>query len=136
MKNKSRIITIVFGFVIMAVLTKSRAERAPAPAATSPTTSPATPAAAPVLVKSAAGETVLTFASAPVGKPLPEWSEAGVTFTLASPPEHSRAQGRITCFPHLKTDRHGILNAMANEQAIPVKAQIRGGAASVMLSLW
>ena len=60
----------------------------------------------------------------------------GVTFALASPLEHSRAQGRVMFFPHPKTDRRGILNAMANEQAIPVKAQIRGGAASVTLSLW
>lgn len=39
-------------------------------------------------------------------------------------------------FPHLKTERRGILNAMANEQAIPVKAQIAGGASSVTLVLW
>ena len=39
-------------------------------------------------------------------------------------------------FPHLKTDRHGILNAMANEQAIPVKAEIAGGASAVTLVLW
>ena len=42
-------------------------------------------------------------------------------------------------FPHLKTARRGILNAMANEQAIPVKAEIAGGgggATSVTLVLW
>ncbi len=39
-------------------------------------------------------------------------------------------------FPHLKTERRGIVNAMANEQAIPVKAQIKGGATSVTLVLW
>ena len=59
-----------------------------------------------------------------------------VTFTLASPLQHSKAQPRVMFFPHLKTDRHGILNAMANEQAIPVKAEISGGATSVTLVLW
>jgi hypothetical protein len=39
-------------------------------------------------------------------------------------------------FPHLKTDRKGILNAQANEQDIPVKAEIKGGASSVTLVLW
>jgi hypothetical protein len=79
---------------------------------------------------------VLTFASAPVGKPVTQWTEGGVTFALASPPQHSRAQGRIMFFPHLKTQRQGILNAMANEQAIPMKAEIDGGASSVTLVLW
>jgi hypothetical protein len=39
-------------------------------------------------------------------------------------------------FPHLKTNRRGILNAMANEQGIPVKAEIARGARSVTLVLW
>ena len=39
-------------------------------------------------------------------------------------------------FPHLKTERKGILNAMANEQSIPVKAEIKGGASAVTLVLW
>jgi hypothetical protein len=86
--------------------------------------------------KNAAGEVVLTFARATVGKPVPTWTEGDVTFTLASPPQRSKAQGRVMFFPHLKTDRKGILNAMANEQAIPVKAQIKGGASSVTLVLW
>jgi hypothetical protein len=88
------------------------------------------------LPKNAAGEFVLTFARATVGKPVPTWAEGDVTFTLASPPQRSKAQGRVMFFPHLKTDRKGILNAMANEQAIPVKAEIKGGASSVTLVLW
>lgn len=103
----------------------------------SPTTTPATaPADRPPPVKNASGEFVLTFPGAPVGKPAPTWIEGAVTFALAAPPKFSRAQGRVMFFPHLKTDRHGILNAMANEQAIPVKADIAGGATSVTLVLW
>ncbi len=93
-----------------------------------PTTAPAT--------RNAAGEIVLDFANAPVGKPYPSWTEGPVTFSLASPLQHSKAQPRVMFFPHLKTDRHGILNAMANEQAIPVKAEIAGGATSITLVLW
>jgi len=124
----------------LAVATGASAGRGEAVAsAPSASTAPATASAGQAPQKNAAGEIVLTFASAPVGKPLPTWQEGGVTFTLASPPQHSRAQGRVTFFPHLKTDRRGILNAMANEQAIPVKAEIAsggGGAASVTLVLW
>ena len=86
--------------------------------------------------KNAAGEVVLTFARATVGKAVPTWTEGDVTFALASPPQRSKAQGRVMFFPHLKTERKGILNAMANEQAIPVKAEIKGGASSVTLVLW
>src|SRR6185503_11460780 len=59
-----------------------------------------------------------------------------VTFSIAAAPQRSKAQGRVMFFPHLKTDRKGILNAMANEQDIPVKAEIKGGASSVTLVLW
>src|SRR3954469_954787 len=86
--------------------------------------------------KNAAGEVTLTFAGATVGKPLPKWTQGDVTFALASPPQRSKAQGRVTFFAHLKTDRKGLLNAMANEQAIPVKAEIKGGASAVTLVLW
>jgi hypothetical protein len=103
-----------------------------AAAASQPTTAPAGQARQ----RNVAGEIVLTFASAPEGRPLPSWTEGDVTFTLASSPQNSRAQGRVMFFPHLKTDRRGILNAMANEQAIPVRAEITGAAASVTLVLW
>jgi hypothetical protein len=86
--------------------------------------------------RNAAGEVVLTFADATVGKPVPTWTAGDVTFSLAFAPKRSKAQGRVMFFPHLKTDRKGILNAMANEQAIPVKAEIKGGATSVTLVLW
>ena len=86
--------------------------------------------------KNAAGEVVITFADTTVGKPVPTYTAGDVTFSLASAPQRSKAQGRVMFFPHLKTDRKGILNAMANEQAIPVKAEIKGGASSVTLVLW
>ena len=86
--------------------------------------------------KNAAAEVALNFADATVGKPVPAYTVGDVTFSLASAPQRSKAQGRVMFFPHLKTDRKGILNAMANEQAIPVKAAIKGGASSVTLVLW
>ena len=84
----------------------------------------------------ATGEIVVTFEDAPLGKAMPGYTKGGITFSLASPPQHSRAQGRIMFFPHLKTSHRGILNAMAKEQDIPVKAQIAGEASSVTLVLW
>jgi hypothetical protein len=84
----------------------------------------------------AAGEVVLTFADATVGKPFPTFTVGDVTFSLASAPQRSKARGRVMFFPHLKTDRKGILNAMANEQSIPVKAEIKAGASAVTLVLW
>jgi hypothetical protein len=86
--------------------------------------------------KKAASEVVLTFADATVGKPVSTYTAGDVTFSLASAPQRSKAQGRVMFFPHLKTDRKGLLNAMAHEQAIPVKADIKGGASSVTLVLW
>jgi hypothetical protein len=86
--------------------------------------------------RNAAGQVVLTFADAVVGKPVETWTAGDVTFSLAAAPQRSKARGRIMFFPHLKTDRKGILNAMANEQAIPVKAEIKGGASAVTLVLW
>jgi hypothetical protein len=91
---------------------------------------------APPPPRNAAGEVVLTFADAAVGKPVETWTAGDVTFSLASAPQRSKARGRIAFFPHLKTDRKGILNAMANEQAVPVKAEIKGGASAVTLVLW
>ena len=86
--------------------------------------------------KNASGEVVLTFADATVGKPVATWTAGDVTFSLASAPQRSKSQGRVMFFPNLKTDRKGILNAMANEQAIPVKATIKGGASHVTVVLW
>src|SRR6476659_7373954 len=70
----------------------------------------------------ATGEVVITFDKAETGKPVPSYTDKdrGVEFALARPPAKSRAAGRVMFFPHLKTDRKGILNAMADE-SIPVE---------------
>lgn len=83
-----------------------------------------------------AREITVDFEQATVGKPVPTWSDKGVVFSLASAPEKSKAAGRVMFFPYLSTDRKGILNAMANEQAIPVQAKFPAGASSVTLVLW
>jgi len=83
----------------------------------------------------AGAEIVIDFEQAPIGKPLTNWVEKNVTFTLAHQPRQSRAVGRVMFFPHLATNHKGILCAMANEQ-IPVQAHIPHGASSVTLKLW
>lgn len=79
---------------------------------------------------------VIDFERAEIGKPVPTWSDKGVVFSLAGEPTHSKAKGRVMFFPHLATNRKGILNAMANEQAIPLQAKFPDGASSVTLVLW
>lgn len=83
-----------------------------------------------------AGEVVIDFEKAEIGKPAPTWTDQGVVFELASPPARSKAVGRIMFFPHIATNHKGILNAMATEQAIPVQAKFPVEASSVTLVLW
>jgi hypothetical protein len=83
-----------------------------------------------------AEDIVIDFERAEIGKPTPTWTENGVVFSLAGPLTHSKAKGRIMFFPHLATNRKGILNAMATEQAIPVQATFPNGASAVTLVLW
>jgi hypothetical protein len=80
-------------------------------------------------------ELVIDFESATIGKPTPRWAEQGVTFGLAHQPKRSKAIGRISFFPHLGTNRKGIVNAMANE-AIPVRASFEKPVKKVMLVVW
>jgi hypothetical protein len=89
-----------------------------------------------VAVSARAEEIVLDFEQAEIGKPTPTWTEKGVVFNLAGPPAKSKAKGRIMFFPHLGTNRKGILNAMATEQSIPVQATFPNGASAVTLVLW
>jgi hypothetical protein len=86
----------------------------------------AAPAAEPV---------VITFDKAETGKPMASYTDQGVVFALARQPATSRAAGRVMFFPHLKTPRKGILNAMANEP-IPVEARFPRPASRVTLVLW
>ena len=83
-----------------------------------------------------AEEVVIDFEQAEIGKPTPEWTEKGVVFKLAGVPTRSKATGRIMFFPHLATNRKGLLNAMANEQAIPVQATFPSKVSAVTIVLW
>jgi hypothetical protein len=83
-----------------------------------------------------AGEIVIDFEQAEIGKPTPTWTEKGVVFNLAGPLTQSKAAGRIMFFPHLATNHKGVLNAMATEQAIPVQATFPNGASAVKVVLW
>ncbi len=82
-----------------------------------------------------AQDAVIDFESAQIGKPTPTWSDQGVTFELAHQPKKSKAVGRISFFPHLGTNRKGIVNAMAGE-AIPVRAKFETPVKKVHLILW
>lgn len=81
------------------------------------------------------GEVVVTFDKAETGKPVASHTEQDVVFAPAHPPAKSKAAARVMFFPHLKTERTGILNAMADEP-IPVEVRFPKPAASVTLVLW
>jgi hypothetical protein len=80
-------------------------------------------------------EVVIDFEQAEIGKPMTNWVEKGVVFTLARPPQQSKAAGRVMFFPHLASNRKGLLCAMATEP-IPVQASFPNGASSVTVVLW
>jgi hypothetical protein len=81
-------------------------------------------------------EVVIDFEQAEIGKPLPTWTEKGVVFQLAGPLSKSKAAGRVMFFPHIETNHKGLLNAMATEQSIPVKAVFPTGASTVTVVFW
>lgn len=64
------------------------------------------------------------------------WSDQGVDFTLARQPARSKARGRLMFFPHLPSGRQGILNAMADEQEIPVRVRFPRRASEVAIEFW
>jgi hypothetical protein len=80
-------------------------------------------------------ETVITFDKVETGTPIPSYKDKDVEFTLSRKPAKSKAAGRVMFFPHLKTDRKGILNAMADEP-IPVEIRFPKPVSSVTLELW
>jgi len=86
----------------------------------------------------APGETVVDFEKADIGVPMQKWEEHGVSFELGGPLQHSpAAKPRVMFFPHLATGHKGILNAMATDQAVPLKVTLPlGGASSVTVVLW
>src|SRR5919201_3763548 len=83
----------------------------------------------------AQGPVTITFDKVETGKPMPRYTDGGVVFALARQPARSKAVGRVMFFPHLKTPRKGILNAMANE-SIPVEVRFPKPVSSVTLVLW
>jgi len=104
-------------------------------------TTPPPPATQPVKQQdfpAKPGETVVTFEKYDVGKAIPKVEEKGLRFTLAWAPQKSNAVGRVMFFPHMYTEpeRKGILNAMANEQNIPLEGFLPMGASSVTLVLF
>lgn len=80
---------------------------------------------------------VVTFDKIEAGKPVASYTDQdwGVVFAPARPPAKSKASAKVMVFPHLKTDRRGILNAMADE-SIPVEVRFPKPASSVTLVLW
>jgi hypothetical protein len=83
----------------------------------------------------AAVPVVITFDRVETGKPMPNYTDSGVVFALAHKPTKNKSAGQVMFFPHLKTPRKGILNAMANE-SIPVEIRFPKPVSSVTLVLW
>jgi hypothetical protein len=83
----------------------------------------------------AADEVVITFPDVEVGKPVPSYTAKGVIFEPGGVLRRSAAKPRIMFFPHLLTEKKGILNAMANE-ALPVLIRFPDGASKVTLVMW
>jgi hypothetical protein len=81
------------------------------------------------------GPVIITFDKVETGKPMSSFTDQGVVFSLSRRPTTSRAAGKVMFFPHPKTPRKGILNAMANE-SIPVEVRFPKPVASVTLVLW
>jgi hypothetical protein len=80
-------------------------------------------------------EIIFTFDEAEVGKPLPSWTSMGIVFEPDGKLSRSKAKPRIMFFPHLKTEKKGVLSAMAAEP-IPVRIRFPEGASKVTLVLW
>jgi len=91
--------------------------------------------AATATVQAADDALVITFDDVETGKPMSSYTDRGVVFALSRAPSTSRAAGRVMFFPHLKTPRKGILNAMASE-AIPVEIRFPKPVSTATLVLW
>jgi hypothetical protein len=82
------------------------------------------------------GEVVVNFPNADIGHPAEKFEVKGLTFTLWHPLRRSQAVPRVMFFPHQETEHNGILNAMANEQDIPVKITFPEPVSEVTLVLF
>jgi hypothetical protein len=80
-------------------------------------------------------EIVIRFDDAEIGKAIPSWTAKGVVFEPAAKLRRSKAVPRVMFFPHLMTEKKGILSAMAAE-AIPVQIRFPDGASQVTLVMW
>ena len=81
-------------------------------------------------------EVVVDFEKAEIsGRWIESWEEKGVVFTPAHAPTRSKAKARLMFFPHLSSNRKGILSAMADDP-IPVRVRFPTGASSVTVVLW
>jgi hypothetical protein len=80
-------------------------------------------------------ETIIEFKDVEVGKAMPSWTAKDVVFEPAGKLTRSKAASRIMFFPHLMTEKKGILSAMAAE-AIPVQIRFPSGASKVTLAMW
>jgi hypothetical protein len=117
-----------------------------APAASTTFTPPPGPMATPAAVAAvlatvpppAPREVVVDFEKSEIGVPTPKWEEKGVVFQLYGRLQRTPAAvPRVMFFPHLATNHKGILNAMANDQSVPLEMALPGvGASSVTLVLW
>ena len=56
------------------------------------------------------GDVVIQFDKVETGKATTNYTDQGVVFALSRQPTTSRAAGRVMFFPHLKTQRKGLLN--------------------------
>jgi len=99
---------------------------------------PAAKAALAAVPPPAPGEIVVDFEQTTIGVPMPSWEEKGVKFRLYGRLQRTPAAvPRIEFFPHIATDHKGIINAMSNDQGVPLEMALPGaGASSVTLVLW
>lgn len=132
---------LAFSLGCLAALAPAAAQAASTTFTSSP--SPlATPAAVAAVLAavppSAQGEVVVDFEKSEIGVPVPKWEEKGVVFQLYGRLQRTPAAvPRVMFFPHLATNHKGILNAMANDQSVPLEMALPGaGASSVTLVLW
>src|SRR5687767_5410294 len=117
----SRIAVFFFWLAALAPVAASAGTTFTPPPA--PVASPAAIAAVLATVPPPApGEIVVDFEKSEIGTPVPKWEEKGVRFELAGPLKRTpAAKPRVMFFPHLATGHKGILNAMANDQVVPLK---------------
>jgi hypothetical protein len=81
-------------------------------------------------------EVVVDFEKAEItGRWIESWEDKDVVFTPAHAPTRSKAKARLMFFPHIPSNRKGILSAMADDP-IPVRARFKAGATSVTVVFW